>query len=630
MTLEEKIKYYTLCYIDEYNNQLPEGINVKDFFTLDFLEWLLEKNNYKKIWSNELSSLFEIAYNDPKYMEIITKIFLTKDISLNRQQFDYIMNYKSMGEKFIQTIVKYINGGLKNWKGISIKLILSNPKTLHLILNTEINNIDFLQSVFGLFGIEKNVYLTLLSDEKFKKAFLNLNYLEFFDFINKFSLENDIPELISEKIQTLKYEEIINLLEKKYDVENNIPEYLTKLYYNYETEFKNNKIKQLICSLKLDSNEELKGNVKNILNTKDGMNIFLSEIIEPKFSAILTTLNMGSEYKTIRKYNLLDKLNNYEQYDLNTIKNLFSLYCFDDISYNTKLRLKTILEYAKEDEEIKEKYSREVAISFEIYKFLISEDLTINPSELAKYGVNLDINLIIRELHSKFSHDVNQKTNILNILKERTDNSLVNDGTVKVYDLSNLPVDQSYFLIHATSVDALKDNPLEEYKTSSKNHNRICMSLFDNNHIASFLSNNTIVFGYCNINNPIYSATTFDGQTNQQSDFVSLLKPQQRSTLTNIKKFMDRTDPKSYNELTYFTDKNLVMPSYIFVSNREPAEVEYKMAKEFNIPIVVYRTKEIPFEYEESYADNNREYFDYYQHSINIIPSNVKENNKKL
>ena len=475
----------------------------------------------------------------------------------------------------------------------STKLIFSNDKLINLFLNSKINNINYLKYII-MCRLEKKVYLTLLSNETFKKAFLNLDYLSFFDFINKYDLENEISDLINRKIQSLKYDEIINLLERKYDIVNNKPEYLSELYYKYEEELKKNQLKILICSIKNNSNEELKEKIMGILNTEEGMDIFLSQIIEPKFSEILNILNMGEEYKTLRKNNLLDKLNNHEQYDLDTVKNLFSLYCFDDISSNIKLRLKTLLEYAKEDEEIKVRFSNEIALSAKIYEFLISEELSINPSELVNYSINLDINLIIKYLHNKFSYDVNQRTNIFNVLDGRlSSDKVVDGGSVKVYDLSDLPVEQSYFLIHAVSSDVLGAKTLENYTSLSEKYNRICMSLFDNNHIVNFLSgNDIIIFGYCNLSNPIYSATTFDGQTNQRSTFVSASKPQYRSTLTNIKKFMDRTNPNRYNELTYFTNNSLVAPSYIFVSDREPKEIEYKIAKEFNIPIVVYRTNE--------------------------------------
>ena len=641
MTLEEKINYYNWYYADEDIRQLPDNLNTKEFFSIDFLEWLLGKDeynsyNFKVIWNKELKDLFKIAYDDSRYMDIVTRIFLMKDVHFNQKQFDYIMNYKSMSEKFMQMVIKYINNDLNSIKSYSKNLIFSNQNLLSLILNIEIINIDFLKFVFDDYmfkksGIKKDFYLTLLLNENFKKAFLNLNYLDFFDFINEFSLEKDIPELINDKIQTLKYEEIITLLEKKYDVINKKPEYLNDLYDNYEEEIKKDKIKRVLCNQKIDSNEELKENIRNILNTKDGMDVFLSEIIEPRFSKILNVLNMENDYKILRKNNLLNKLNNYEQYNLDTIKNLFSLYCFDDISYNTILRLKTLIEYAKEDDEIQKKYSNEIAISTMLYNFLSSNDLTINPIELVKYCKNFDINLIIKELHSKFSHDVNKKTDILNKLDEKVTNyKIIDDLGVKIYDLSNLPIEQSYFLIHSVSISDLGNNMLEKYTNSSEKHNRICMSLFDNNHITSFLKGNVIVFGYCNISNPIYSATTFDGQTNQRATFDFESKPQYRSTLTNIEKFMDRTNPESYNELTYFTNKKIVMPSYIFVSNRKPTEIEGKIAKEFNIPIVIYYTKQTSFKYEDDYEINNHELFDYDKFSINIIPNNIKENKKKL
>ena len=182
------------------------------------------------------------------------------------------------------------------------------------------------------------------------------------------------------------------------------------------------------------------------------------------------------------------------------------------------------------------------------------------------------------------------------------------DG-VKVIDM-DIPLNRSYFLVHSDD----RGIGLEKYKENARKYNRICTSILDNNHTKTFIKG--VIFGYCNIASPIYSAIPFDGQTNQRNHDSG--RPQYRSVLSDVDRFMHRTTRK-YNEITYNTNNELLMPSYILVVDREPNEIELNTAKDFKIPILIYHPKVQNYEYEEGYTVG--ELFDYEKRTFDFIPN---------
>ena len=141
--------------------------------------------------------------------------------------------------------------------------------------------------------------------------------------------------------------------------------------------------------------------------------------------------------------------------------------------------------------------------------------------------------------------------------------------------------------------------------------------MLDNNHVSTFLRGNGVNFGYCNLEAPVYTAMPYDAQSNQRS-VTAAERPQYRSLLSGTDKFMKRTADTSYNEITYFTNNQVIIPNYILVTNREPNELEYRIAKAFNIPILVYHTKDIEWKKDSDYVE--MEAFDYETLVLDYIP----------
>ena len=143
----------------------------------------------------------------------------------------------------------------------------------------------------------------------------------------------------------LSKEEILDLLEK---MESKKPIYLQNLYRQYEVQLRQNKLLKQISFLNENSSTDEKEALKQIITqNEEYLDIFLSQTTEDTFQKVLSILNLSDEYKSLRKDRLFEKLSTYQQYDLDSVKDLFSLYCFQDIYFNVKLRLKTFLDFGK-------------------------------------------------------------------------------------------------------------------------------------------------------------------------------------------------------------------------------------------------------------------------------------------
>ena len=72
---------------------------------------------------------------------------------------------------------------------------------------------------------------------------------------------------------------------------------------------------------------------------------------------------------------------------------------------------------------------------------------------------------------------------------------------------------------------------------------------------------------------------------------------------------MNNTRTDDYNEITYLTNNEVLLPSFILSVDKEPTEKELEVAKDFNIPIYVYYSKD---KKKEILVDgDNRRAYDY-------------------
>ncbi|MBR6133388.1 MAG: hypothetical protein IKQ29_01580 [Bacilli bacterium] len=603
MTLEEKIKYYNYYYEE---NGLPEGIKAEDFFDLDMINYLKEEG-YPCYYIKDIR---DVLLSESSYKKMFVELIIRGNSQLEGGNFADIFIDDNVSKVFMDIFIDIVSVDKKSVKNSYLNNILSNDKLRKLFMSYDVDISDSLKSI-QYARLSNEVIAELLGDKKVVNLFLNFNYLDFFSFVESTKMYKEFNELIKIVLQRLSYKEKIDLLERRYNKETNKPDYLSELYLEFEDVLKKRKVRSLITSVVGKPTPENIELVRNIINTPEGMDILLGEILEPTFSEIVNVLNLDRSIYESKRNTLLERLHNYKEYDLNTIRDVLCLYCFNDNSNNIRLRLKTIIEYTNENEEVLNELLDDMPYIIRLMKFLSDDKLDMNPLELIS---NLDIDGIIRRLHVTFSDDVNKKTDISDYLNRDTKEV---DG-VRVIDV-DIPLDRSYFIVHSVSKDSIGDNPKDKYIESAKKHGRLCTSVLDNNHTGTYLEG--VVFGYCNIGMPLYSVVPFDGQTNQRMQVTG--RPQYRSVLSSVDRLCRRTMSK-YNELTYLTNNEVLMPDYIFVADREPNDLDIRVAKAFNIPIVVYHTKEIDYQYEEGYSRG--EGFIYEKHTLDYVPSgNIQE-----
>ena len=605
MTFEEIKNHYSLSY--EVVG-LPEGMKVEDYFTPELI-MVIKNSSYPFFYIKDLQYMFKSNYLNNECIDILVSKLLYSNVQILDGSLEDIVTDQKGATKFLDSLFRVLD--IKN----SIKLngiicIIGNDIIRKIILNSEYD-ISFLSNIFNA-RLKKEVLLELLQDERFINILLRKNLYNFCSFINNNNISRELNEIIVNKINSSSYKDKLDVITRIYKPDEGKPEYLSELYLELKDVINRKKVRDVIIGYIAKPNDKDEELVRNILNTSEGRDIVLSEILEPNFSKLVDSLGLDKSIYEDRKNAYLDRLKDYKKYDINTIKDLLCLYCFNDLSINVSLRLKTIIEYVNHNEDALNDLLEDMPYIIKLMSFLSSVKLDVNPLDLIS---NLDINGIVKSLHSRFSDDVNKKTDIRDILS--SDKAKEVDG-VKIIDV-DIPLDRSYFIVHSVVKDDLGDDSVKEYVESSKKHDRICTSVLDNNHMNTFLDG--VVFGYCNINMPLYSAVPFDGQTNQRIQGSG--RPQYRSVISSVDRFMKRTT--GYNELTYFTNNELLMPDYILVINKEPNEYEIKVAKDFNIPILIYHTKKVDFEYESGFS--TPEAFNYEREVLDYIPN---ENSKEL
>ena len=597
MNLEEKIKYYN-CFYEE--NGLPLELETTDFFNEELLDYLKGKkyniitikyDDFNRLLSDQL--LFNKAINllfNYNITEINSNNFYELIVS-NNNLYDYVSN-------------KIINDSID----FNFIKLLRDKRTLELLKSLVESNPSFFVKVIK--SLPTNKLKDFLNDSVWNKIYCLIDYDKFFSDIKVLGVDTIGIDNITKKISSLNYNETINVLIKYYNVENNEPSYLKEVYKTYEHEIRKYKIGKLLEGINDKSSEEVINKAKEIVSSNIGMDVLLSSFKLDKFEKIAEILELKPEIKDLRKNYLLQILNNYENYNLDTVKNVFSLYYFEEIYINVMIDISVILKYASKDEEARKILGSQEENLKIIYNYL-NENNNINPQNIMKdYSINTNtINEIMNKLYDLFNKDVNKNISSETVLKNAT--SKEKNGVV-IYHLNN--ANDGMFLIH--SISRCDENYHKNFLEKAKHNNKICMSLLDSNHTNTFLGG--IIFGYLNIQSKLYSATVIDGQTNQR---ISLLR-QYNSDLIPVKQFMNSTSQSSYNELTYLTNNEQIMPSYILCIDREPNELEMKIAKDFEIPIYVYPKKKI-----NKLPDAKIEHksYDYETSRIQIVPNNLSK-----
>ena len=255
MSLEQKIEYYERYYEE---NGLPDEMKAKDFFNDEFLDYLL-KNKYGFIEINYID--FEELLRDPilfnKTIHLLLNSFSTQIDSSNF--YELLVNNSNL---FNYISHKIINNDIED---LNFHKLLNDNRTLELLKPLSQNNISFFVRMLEYQSTDK--LKNMLIDSVWKNVYFYVNYDIFFYNINKLGLDIVGIEYLNKKLNSLDYNQTIEVLTKYYDSEKGEPYYLQETYKIYENEIRKNKIGKLLEGLNKNSSEETISNVKDLIST---------------------------------------------------------------------------------------------------------------------------------------------------------------------------------------------------------------------------------------------------------------------------------------------------------------------------------------------------------------------------
>ncbi len=561
--LESRKDYYDDTY--ELYKRLPDDVSVDEFFDEEFLQDLISSNTNTIYFGDSDLKVILKGKNGPLLLKVI----------MNAR--NVILNTKILVEELLSN-----NNLLKEFKSIlannmiygNILRMLKDNLGLSLECIDIIKNSDYLSDF--LLRRSSAFLQEVITDEVFVNRLLTFNAITFFEAIKKLDINDNVKDVIDKKISLLSDIEIIDVLNKMYNADKEEPTYLKDLYNEYKEDLIKYKLR------KIDD-----------YSTDIGLEALMEGYLEPNFSSKLEQLGLDSSLKERRKEHLYNILTNYDKYSLESIINVFCAYYFEKSANDVRLDIKTVLEYANKYKEAKEILGDKWGELSDILYFLNNDKVMINPCEIVKTSnIGEVLDDLVTKMHMLFQRSVEQKIKIDKAsLKKKNGVYYLNDSN-------------HYFLVHSTkAVDAKK--LYNSYKENSLKHGKMCFSLLDDKRNKVF-TKDAIIFGYGKIEGmTMYSACTMDAQTNQ---WTALLR-QYASHLLPLNEFMDCTDPNSYNELAFLTNKGIIYPSYVLSINKEPSDLEKEVAQVFNIPVIVYYTNTLSED--NSYTERKRETYDY-------------------
>ncbi len=618
--LEEKYMYY-VNYYEDYG--LPEGHTSTLFFDFELLNYIFNNSDFIYLNEKDVRELFQINGEITIEQEIIMKMFLFKNIS--GANINVLMNgLRDSDTKrlFIYKLVEIINDD-GSFKDRIVNFLVKDNEFISIIVEYNITNLDFCKKL--LEKANKEGLKILVNNSIYRDILISLDGCLFYELLSGKDVVKEFEWLVKDKFNNMSYKEILDLLRKYYDEINNTPEVMTELYVQYKEELQKEKIKDLFLKVNEKVSNDILNEVRELIDTDIGKEVIFTRFTLNKFLKIVSVLDLDKSLIIARKNKQKGILDNYQEYSLDTVREIYCLYHYDNLRHNVYLDLKTIIGYADSDKDALKIVGEDINRVNNIYNFLTNDNCD-NIEEVLSYD-KLNINLILEKLYILFRRELVGTINKDNTVNKK---SVIAKNGKKVL-VRYLDNDVSCdFLVHATSIlEEDVDDYVDKYIENANKRKKICTSLLGENRYNVYCGEGQVIFGYKNIDNvSLYSVTNYDGQTDQQCEY-GINKRQMRSCLTPPQILLKKTNPNTYNEINFLTSReNVLLPDYILCLNKEPRDIEVSIASQFGIPIEVYYVNRYNKEdtlYEE---DEDREYYDYYTETIMVEPRNILEKSK--
>lgn len=376
----------------------------------------------------------------------------------------------------------------------------------------------------------------------------------------------------------------------------------------------------------------------NLLTNERFANIAIERINAPFFYEMLEELHLVNELKIKRENELRNIIISYQDYDINDVKNAYCDLYFRDIPKNVILDIKTIIDFANDDDTFKNEYIGELYnVLCNVYALLNNDVEYSNANIQLLNNILLNHNMLSKcylMCQRRFKQLVSKSVN-RNVTKNIKPKTLVSSSgnEVKFYNIENQTINQKNVTMLVSTIPCSEDASTfkqiyySDKNGEIKNKRRSCSLVNETKLTSLFGGENRITFGYDDLSGRIItSATLSDGGTDGNEERFRRHRKVRKSSYLSIDRFIACTQGHTEITVNMGTTGEVMKPSYILITRNTPTQFEIDVAAEFGIPI---RYVNINKYEQKPDIQNFSEDYDYYNFEREKIIS-IKKDIKRI
>lgn len=366
----------------------------------------------------------------------------------------------------------------------------------------------------------------------------------------------------------------------------------------------------------------------DLLNNERFANIATEKISAPFFYEMVDDLHLSNDFVIKRENELKNIIINYQDYDINDVKNAYCDLYFHDIPKNVSLDIKTIIDFANDDPDFKNEYIGELYdILCNIYVFLNNDIEYSNTTNLLLNNGQLNHEILSKcylMCQKRFKELVSQSVN-KNITENIEPKTLLSSSgnEVKFYNIENQTEIQKHVTMLVSTIpcseDAIEFKQIyySDKNGEIKNGRRSCSLVNETKLSSLFGGKNRITFGYDDLNGRIItSATLGDGGTDGNEERFRRHRKVRKSSFLSVDKFVACTQDHTEVTVNMGTTGEVMKPGYILITRDTPTQFEIDVAAEFGIPIRYVNISKYEQQPDIRYSPEDYDYYSFERKTI--------------
>lgn len=366
----------------------------------------------------------------------------------------------------------------------------------------------------------------------------------------------------------------------------------------------------------------------DLLNNERFANIATEKISAPFFYEMVDDLHLSNDFVIKRENELKNIIINYQDYDINDVKNAYCDLYFHDILKNVSLDIKTIIDFANDDPAFKNEYIGELYdILCNIYAFLNNDIEYSNTTNLLLNNGQLNHEILSKcylMCQKRFKELVSKSVN-KNITENIEPKTLLSSSgnEVKFYNIENQTEIQKHVNMLVSTIpcseDAIEFKQIyySDKNGEIKNGRRSCSLVNETKLSSLFGGKNRITFGYDDLNGRIItSATLGDGGTDGNEERFRRHRKVRKSSYLSVDKFVACTQGHTEVTVNMGTTGEVMKPGYILITRDTPTQFEIDVAAEFGIPIRYVNISKYEQQPDISYSPEDYDYYSFERKTI--------------